>query len=237
MSFLDPRSASGFSKERAKYYRGRPVASEDQPPSAERHSSFAVDLGSAHVGSQQALGRLLESCRAYLLMVADRELSPELRGKVSASDIVQETFLEAKNGFPQFRGRTEDELRAWLRRILLNNVHNSHRTYRGTDRRDVVREVPGALSSSSEKSANRIVAPSSSPSEQAMRRERDDALERAMASLSSDHQQVIRLRHEEGWSFAKIGRLMNRSEDAARKLWARAIEALREQLEGRFDVG
>src|SRR5205809_917594 len=107
-------------------------------------------LAAARAGSSEALGQALEGCRRYLLLVADRELEPDLRAKGGASDIVQETFLEAQRDFTQFHGNSEQELLAWLRRILLNNVGNFSRRYCGTDMRDVGREVelPGDGSSS-----------------------------------------------------------------------------------------
>ena len=59
-----------------------------------------------------------------LLRIARREVPNALRGKASASDLVQQTFLEAVRDFAQFQGSTVAELRAWLRRILRNNLAN-----------------------------------------------------------------------------------------------------------------
>ena len=39
---------------------------------------------------------MLNGCRQYLLMVANEVIGPELRAKCAASDLVQETFLEAQ---------------------------------------------------------------------------------------------------------------------------------------------
>src|SRR4051794_37421346 len=89
-------------------------------------------LPGARAGAPEALGQLLEAWRGYLLVVAQRELDPDLRAKGGASDLVQETFLEAQRDFPRFHGDSEAELLAWLRRLLLNNVANFTRSYRGT---------------------------------------------------------------------------------------------------------
>jgi RNA polymerase sigma-70 factor, ECF subfamily len=83
----------------------------------------------ARLGSQPSLGRMLESCRQYLLLVANQELRPELQGKVGASDLVQESFLEAQRDFAGFEGQTEAELLAWLRRILLRACGKINRFY------------------------------------------------------------------------------------------------------------
>src|SRR5262245_16707251 len=110
----------------------------------ENHLSGEVSrwISAARQGSAEAIGRLLEACRQYLLLVANHQLDPQLRGKVGASDVVQETFLEAQRDFGCFQGQTEEELRGWLRRILLHNLANVTRRYRDTDKRQVGLEVP-----------------------------------------------------------------------------------------------
>ena len=102
--------------------------------------SIAARLTAARSGSGNALGELLESCRGYLLLVARKELDPDLEGKGSPSDIVQETFLEAHRDFAQFQGDSEAELLAWLRRILAHNLFNEARRF-ATRGRDATREV------------------------------------------------------------------------------------------------
>src|SRR5260370_36810440 len=91
--------------------------------------TMASLLEAARSGSPEALGQALEACRGYLLMVARGELDPDLRAKEGPSDLVQETFLEAKRDFVQFQGAIGAELLACLRRVLLNNVANFTRRY------------------------------------------------------------------------------------------------------------
>src|SRR5260370_27853733 len=96
-------------------------------------------LTSARAGSREALGQALDCCRNYLLKVAQRELDPDLRAKGGASDLVQETFLEAQRDFAQFQGSSEVELRAWLSRLLVNNVCNFSRRLREPPQRPLPR--------------------------------------------------------------------------------------------------
>src|SRR5262245_52253809 len=84
---------------------------------------------------------MLDGCRQYLLLVANEQLDPDLRDKLGPSDLVQETFLEAQQDFGRFHGHSEQELLAWLRRILLNNLADARRRYRGAGKRDVGREI------------------------------------------------------------------------------------------------
>jgi hypothetical protein len=67
-------------------------------------------------------GPLLDSCRQYLLLVANQELHCHLQAKVGFSNLVQVTFLKAHRHFETIARTTEAELLAWLRRILLNSA-------------------------------------------------------------------------------------------------------------------
>ena len=71
-----------------------------------------------------------------------------------------------------------------------------------------------------------------SPSGVAMEHEHAEALSRTLSRLPADYRLVLHLRHEEGRPFEEIGTMMGRSADAARKLWARAVERLQQEWEG-----
>jgi RNA polymerase sigma-70 factor (ECF subfamily) len=184
----------------------------------------------ARGGDREAVDRLLQACRLYLLHLANQEVPDALRAKVAPSDIVQETHLDAFRDFAHFAGSTEEELRAWLRGILLHNVATA-RTRFGALKRDVAREVP------LEKAGPAQPSPGETPSKEAQAQERDQALEDALARLPEHYRQVIALRQWEGLTFAQVGARLDRSEEAARKLWARAIELLRESLESPDESG
>jgi RNA polymerase sigma-70 factor (ECF subfamily) len=198
---------------------------------AEPADEFAGWLAAARAGSSEALGRVLEACRGYLLLIAEEDLDPALRAKGGASDLVQQTFLEAQGAFGRFRGGTEDELLAWLRQLLRNNLIDFTRQYRATARRAVGREVPLAGDTPS-RSPEEVQADTPSPSGHAVAREEDEAMRRAMDRLPEDHRTVLQLRYEEGLGFDEIAARLGRSPEAARKLWARAVGRLRQELEG-----
>lgn len=188
-------------------------------------------IAAARDGSDDALGESLEACRAYLMLVARQEIDPSLMAKAGASDLVQETFLEAQRDFGNFRGLTEAEFLGWLRRILLNNLANFQRHYRRTDKRKVTREVAIDGNRSSQHLENWLKTTSSSPSSHAIQNEQAAAMEQALARLPHEYLQAIMLRNREGHSFEQIGQLMNRSANAARKLWGRAVERLQQEME------
>jgi len=187
-------------------------------------------LAAAQAGSREALGQVLETLRGYLLLVADRELDPELRAKGGASDLVQETFLEAHRDFARFHGTSVEELRAWLRCLLLNNLANFTRQYRQRAKRDVGREVALEAGGSSHERGAGLAADSLSPSGQAVAHEQAEALARAMERLPPDYRRVLTLRHEEQLTFEQIGDQMQRTANAARMLWLRAVERLQKEM-------
>jgi RNA polymerase sigma-70 factor (ECF subfamily) len=154
-------------------------------------------------------------------------LDNDLRAKVGPSDLVQETFLRAKDHWRDFTGGSEEELLAWLRHILLNQVHDARRDF-DTQKRQVDREVT--------ESPSHLEDPAASPSAQAIAAEQQAALNEALAQLPEDYRHVIVLRNWERRSFKEIGADLGRSAEAARKLWARAIEKLQQLLEKPADL-
>jgi RNA polymerase sigma-70 factor (ECF subfamily) len=191
----------------------------------------ARSLQAARAGSTEALGHALEACRVYLLGIADEELEPDLRAKGGASDIVQQTFLEAQRDFAGFHGASADELRAWLRHLLLNNVTDFTRRYRVAAKRLVGREVGLADDSASGIAGAGVPSDTPSPSGHAMAHEQAEALRRALERLPDDYRQVITWRYLEEKSFEEMAGLMQRSENAVRKLWLRAVERLRLEMD------
>src|SRR5438128_1316436 len=103
---------------------------------------LASVFAAARRGSDEALGKLFLRYQKVLLRIAARELPPDLRSKCGASDLVQETFLEAQRDFPRFEGTTDAELFAWLKCVLKNNSLNFVRDYRRRQKRAIRCESP-----------------------------------------------------------------------------------------------
>ncbi len=191
-------------------------------------------LERARGGDSVALGQLLELYSNYLTLLARLQISRRLQGKVDAADLVQETFLAAHRGWPQFRGGSEGELVAWLRTILAATVANLVRHYLGTQGRDIrlERQLAAELGQSSCVLDGGLFAIQSSPSQQAARREQGVILADALGRLPADYREVLILRHLEGLSFPEVAQRMARTLDSVKKLWARGLERLRRSLGG-----
>jgi RNA polymerase sigma-70 factor (ECF subfamily) len=177
------------------------------------------------------LTTLLQHCRAYLLEVANAETSNKLAVRVAPSDLVQETLAEALGASGQFQGKTEEELRAWLRGILRHNITDAHRRHFQTQKRGAGTVLPLRLAGRShDQFLEKLASPVSSPSSIAGRRERADQLRSAIEKLPEDYRRVIRLRHFDGLLLEQVGQELGRSPEAVRKLWVRGLEKLAELL-------
>ncbi len=180
-------------------------------------------IAHARTGSAMALGQLLEGCHKYLLFSAQKTLDSDLRPKGGASDLVQDTFVEAQKDFCQFRGTTEQELLAWLVGILNHRLANQARSYRHTLKRNVRREVglemvaAGGIAS----------GPSATEKPSFFTTANVVRLQEALSRLPEAMQEVLILRTWERQSFVEIATKMQGTPDSVRKLWGRAVQRLR----------
>lgn len=202
-----------------KFRRGVRVALTNNAPAS--GDSMEGLIARARDGSSDALGAILERFRPYLLQVAYEELDANLRVKESPSDVVQKSFLEASAAFREFLGDAPDALQGWLRQILINNLRDVRDHYR-TEKRQIGREVDGI-----DKVAGECLEAGTPPAEAIVREEQATALVKALARLDREDRQLIVWRHQEGRAFREIADILNITEDAARKRWARAIEGMR----------
>jgi RNA polymerase sigma-70 factor (ECF subfamily) len=172
--------------------------------------------------------RPLQRYRDYLLLLARLQFHPRLQAKLDASDLVQQTLLQAHAQHGQFRGQSEQEWLAWLRKILANNLAGAARHF-GTEARDLHREK--SLEASLDESASRteawLAANQSSPSERADRGEQLMRLGAALARLPADQRQVVEMHHLLGCAVAEVAEVMERTKPAVMGLLFRGLKNLR----------
>ena len=173
----------------------------------------------------------LEPYRSYLKLLADLQLNPRLRVKEDASDIVQQTMLEAHRDFQTFRGKTDAELRVWLKMIMTNNLLSVARHY-GRGKRSAGREVSlqDQLEQSSALLHRQLVAEQTSPSMKLMKQERSEQLADALLKLLDDERSAVVLKHFHNWSVAEIAQHLGRTQEAVAGLLRRGLKKLRDHL-------
>ena len=187
-------------------------------------------------GDQSAWGALLARSRERLRRMVALRLDRRLKGRVDASDIIQEAHLEAT-------ARLEDYLRdpvmplfVWLRFLAGQQLMAVHRRHLGAQARDADREIsigggriPQATSAAL---AAQLLGHDTRASEAAIRAERKLRLEEALNSMNPLDREVLALRHFEQLSNAECARVLELRESAATKRYIRALKRLKEILTG-----
>ena len=166
-----------------------------------------------------------------LRLLARLEINQRFAGKFDPSDVVQQTLMEAWQGWDGLQARDEPQRYAWLRQILVHQLAKFVRHHQGTLKRDISRELSidrleQSLSASSRKLDSLLVARDPSPSHVAVVQEQRERLATVLEELPEDYREVILLRNIEELSHQEVAQRMDRSEPAVRMLWLRALAAL-----------
>ena len=169
-------------------------------------------------------GWKLDSQCNYLLLLARCLVPIQERGQFDPADIVQITLLQAHERLDQFRGQTEEALRAWLRTILRNTL--------ALERRRVLPRVsPQALEESSNRLEEMLAADQSTPSQRLIREEQLLRLADALAQLPEDQRRVVQLYHLDGHARAEVCRLTGKTYAEVNGLLIRGLRKLRGLIE------
>lgn len=168
--------------------------------------------------------------RAYLLLLARMQLDPWPASRIDASDIVQQTLIEAYAKREQFTGSDEARL-AWLRCALANNLRDAARALR-RGKRDVRREqsLEAAVDESSAQLGRMLAADQSSPSQQAVKNESLLRLADALVELPEGQQEAVVLHHLQGRSLAEVAEVLGRTKPAVAGLLHRGLKRLKELM-------
>jgi RNA polymerase sigma-70 factor (ECF subfamily) len=178
--------------------------------------------------SDQTPGGDLDRFRPYLLLLARLQLDPRLRGKLGASDVVQQVYVQALQALDQFRGQSDGEKLAWLRRILAHCLAHATRDHR-RDKRDVDRErsLAAMVEQSSVRLEAWLAADQTSPSQRADRNEQVLRLAGALAELPEAQREAILLHYWQDWPVAEVARHLERTPAAVAGLLKRGLKELR----------
>lgn len=174
-------------------------------------------IDAARSGGTEALNRLLKVAHVYCRLLAVNEISTALKRTVDESDVRQESLLDVARGIHAFRGRSR-EFFGWLRQIVRTNTIDQQRRYGRMAARESLQQI------------DLREVPAKFDTDPRLFYDETELVEKAMNNLSGDHQAVLRLRVWEGLKWEEIGQRMNRSPDASRQLFARAIDAVRKDL-------
>jgi len=160
----------------------------------------------------------LEDYRGFLLTLARRQLGTKLRPKVSESDIVQLTLLNAHHNLNSYRGATDQELRGWLATILHNQCVNEMERYFASQKRDITLERADL--------SPRLASDDPSASTTLVSLETVNRLLEAMQKLCPEQLQIVQLRNLEQLSMEDISERLGISRHIAYRRWKAALKTL-----------
>ncbi len=201
--------------------------------SESQNSIIAALLNRARTGDVAAREELFSKCRAYIGFLARSQMETWMNAKIDASDLIQQTMLDAHRGFEKFAGASEGEWIVWLKTILQNNAVDFCRRFKGTEKRNAGREISFAQSATQSLfgGAPEPSDAGDSPSQLMMQKENEILLADALEKLPADYQEVIFLRNMQRMSFKDVADRMGRSQGAVQMLWLRALKQLQELLQ------
>jgi RNA polymerase sigma-70 factor (ECF subfamily) len=180
----------------------------------------------------ESAGLPWERYRDYLQLLARLQMPARLRAKLDASDVVQQTLLEAHREADRLAEMGESDRVAYLRKALEHNLIDQAR-YHDAKRRDARRERPleDQLRESSARLEGWLEGVQSSPSQRAARQEDLLRLAGALARLAEDQRLAVEMKHLGGEPVSAIAEALGRSETAVSGLLRRGLKRLRELLD------
>jgi RNA polymerase sigma-70 factor (ECF subfamily) len=191
-------------------------------------------LTRAGQGDRRALGELLALHRERLRRMVELRMDRRLQGRLDASDVIQEAFLEASVRFDEFRRDRPMPFFLWLRFITGQKLIVAHRRHLGTKARDARREVSiyrGALpEATSESLAAQLLGRFTSPSLAAARAELQVRLQEMLNTMDGTDREILVLRHFEQLSCAESAAVLGIEESTASSRYYRALKRLKELM-------
>jgi RNA polymerase sigma-70 factor (ECF subfamily) len=191
-------------------------------------------LEQARAGDQAALNELFTQHRARLRRMVELRLDRRLQGRIDASDVIQEAYVDAVKRLDEYLREPSYPLFLWLRLIVGERLLKLQRHHLGTQMRDADREVSiyrGALpEASSAALAAQLLGKHTSPTQAAVRAERMLRLQEALNTMEPIDREVLSLRHFEQMSLAETAVSLGIKESAAAKRYIRALKRLKKIL-------
>ncbi len=182
-------------------------------------------------GEVAALAEFIEAHRRQLLAFIERQLGTALRRKVEAEDIYQETSADAIRSLAGMDLSERDPF-SWLCQIAERRIIDAHRRYYDAQKRDAGREVGlhGGDSTETPGLINMLVASMTSASQAFSRNAKEVRLNDAIAQLTPEQREVLKLRYVDGWPTKQIAEHVGKSDVAIRVLLTRTVQKLQEIL-------
>ncbi len=170
-------------------------------------------------------GELMAQHRERLVRFVRGRLDRRLRGRVDASDVVQEACAEATRRLPEYHQKADVPFYVWLRFLTDQCLAKAYRQHVGTQKRDAGRDisVPNYGGDSVDVLAEHFAASQTSPSSAAGHAELRERLRAALEAMPPADREVLALRHFEQLSNVETAAVLGLTLSAASHRYARAL--------------
>lgn len=181
-------------------------------------------------GDRSVLSELFELHRQRLKVMVRLRMDRRIVGRVSPSDVLQETMLEATRRIDAYLDKPNMPFHLWLRFLAGQQLLTAHRRHLGTKRRNAAQEINiygGTPQATSEYIAAQLVGHLTSPSQAVARDEIREKLQAALNQMDPIDREILTLRHFEEFSNNEVALLLDLKKSAASNRYVRALQRLK----------
>ena len=190
--------------------------------------------------TQDNLAAAFAENRQRLFALAEKRLNPILLKRMSAEDVLSETYVHAAKRLDYFSAHDDVPIYYKLRTILIQTIADIERHHLKAQGRDAYTELrveSGGLSVEGEEAqqeggvcVGELPADITSPVSRVDRDERHAILRRALAAMPESDRAILVLRHFDGMGNAECAAALGLTEKAASIRYVRALERLQKKL-------
>ena len=184
--------------------------------------------------ARRVVSEMFDEYGSRLLRMIEVRLQPELRARVDANDILQESFMEAYRQLRTGVSAPKGSPLVWLRLIVQQQLVACYRKYCQTQKRNVAREFSisaGRAQADLTSTSIFLAGKLTSPSMVARQHELTIKIRECLAQLSESDREILSLRHFEQLTNRETAEELNVAPHAASVMYLRALKRFRVILE------
>ena len=199
----------------------REIALNDLDRAGSLDTREALFVSRLQANEDAAYDELVRAYHASIFQTAYRMLGDS----TESADMVQDIFVKVFRNIQGFRG--ESSLKTWIYRIAFSEILNRLRSWKRRFRAYTV-----SMDDDKSGQASPMQLPSNGPSPlQALEtKEREEAIQAALNTLSREHRSIIVLRDIEGFSYTEIAEILGISCGTVKSRLARARTDMKKPL-------
>ncbi len=210
-------------------------ADSDSRPILDRSMTAAQWEGLLKAAGDSAqLGEYFGRYRDRLKRIVSAAMDQRVQGRMDASDVIQETFLEAFARINEYLQAPKVSLFIWLRFLAKQRLAMMHRHHLNVQARDIRRDLPLQRDDDNRRSAEfvaaQLAARLTSASATLTLKELKREIHLALNNLDEKSREILTLRHFEQLSNLESAEVLQVSPTAACNRYVRALERLKRQL-------